>query len=84
MPDTCDTTHIILKRSGNNRIPENCVEVNQMMYGYVRVSSKDQNEERQIIALQEFGIALRQIYLDKQSGKDFERPQYQKLITHYY
>ena len=51
-----------------------------MMYGYVRVSSKDQNEERQIVALQEFGIALRQIYLDKQSGKDFERPQYQKLI----
>lgn len=51
-----------------------------MMYGYVRVSSKDQNEERQIVALQEFGIDLKQIYLDKQSGKDFERPQYQKLI----
>lgn len=51
-----------------------------MMYGYVRVSSKDQNEERQIVALQEFGIDLKQIYLDKQSGKDFERPQYQKLM----
>ena len=51
-----------------------------MVYGYVRVSSKDQNEERQIIALQEFGVAAKQIYLDKLSGKDFERPQYQKMM----
>ena len=49
-----------------------------MIYGYIRVSSKDQNEERQIVALREFGIGAKQIYLDKQSGKDFERPQYQK------
>lgn len=49
-----------------------------MTYGYVRVSSRDQNEERQMIAMQEFGVEKKQIYLDKQSGKDFERPQYQK------
>ena len=46
-----------------------------MTYGYVRVSSRDQNEERQMIAMQDFGVERKQIYLDKQSGKDFERPQ---------
>lgn len=51
-----------------------------MTYGYVRVSSRDQNEERQIIAMHEFGIEDKQIYLDKQSGKDFDRPQYRKLM----
>ena len=51
-----------------------------MVYGYVRVSSKDQNEERQIVALQEFGVVAKRIYLDKLSGKDFERPQYQKMM----
>lgn len=51
-----------------------------MTYGYVRVSSRDQNEERQLIAMQNFGIDQKQIFLDKQSGKDFERPQYQKLL----
>lgn len=56
------------------------MEATTMTYGYVRVSSRDQNEERQIIAMHEFGVEDRQIYLDKQSGKDFERPQYRKLI----
>ena len=51
-----------------------------MTYGYVRVSSRDQNEDRQIIAMNEFGVEEKFIYLDKQSGKDFERPQYQKLM----
>ena len=51
-----------------------------MIYGYVRVSSRDQNEDRQMIAMQDFGVEKKQIYLDKQSGKDFERPQYQKLL----
>lgn len=50
------------------------------IYGYIRVSSKDQNEERQIIALRERGIDAKNIYFDKQSGKDFNRPQYRKLI----
>ena len=49
-------------------------------YGYVRVSSTDQNEDRQIIALSACEIPEKNIYIDKQSGKDFERPQYKKLI----
>lgn len=50
-----------------------------MEYGYARVSTKEQNEQRQIIALEEFGLNLRQIFIDKQSGKDFERANYQRL-----
>jgi len=49
-------------------------------YGYVRVSTKDQNEDRQLIALHELGLSDKYIYVDKQSGKDFNRPQYQKLL----
>ena len=51
-----------------------------MVYGYVRVSSTDQKEDRQMIALHELGLEDRQIYMDKQSGKDFERPQYKRLL----
>lgn len=50
-----------------------------MNYGYVRVSSKDQNEDRQMIALKEAGIDEKNIFMDKQSGKNFNRPQYKKL-----
>ena len=50
-----------------------------MEYGYVRVSAKDQNEARQIDALHGIGIPDSAIYVDKQSGKDFERPEYKKL-----
>ena len=49
-------------------------------YGYVRVSSKDQNEDRQVLAMREFGIETANIYVDKQSGKDFERPQYKRML----
>ncbi len=49
-------------------------------YGYVRVSTKEQNEERQTIALREVGVTEKQLYIDKQSGKDFNRPQYQRLL----
>ena len=49
-------------------------------YGYVRVSTKEQNEDRQIIAMREFGVANNCIVLDKQSGKDFERPGYRRLV----
>lgn len=49
-------------------------------YGYVRVSSTDQNEDRQMIALSTCNIPQKNIYMDKQSGKDFNRPQYKKLI----
>lgn len=50
------------------------------VYGYVRVSTKDQCEERQLIALREFGIPERDIFMDKLSGKDFERPCYRRLM----
>ena len=49
-------------------------------YGYIRVSSYDQNEGRQLIAMQQMGISVKNLYADKQSGKDFKRPQYQKLL----
>ena len=49
-------------------------------FGYARVSSRDQNEERQIVALLEMGVPEQNIYVDKQSGKDFNRPQYKKLL----
>ena len=49
-------------------------------YGYIRVSSRDQNEDRQRIALHEAGVPDANVYMDKQSGKDFERPQYKKLL----
>lgn len=49
-------------------------------YGYIRVSSRDQNEARQRIALEEVGVLKKRIYLDKQSGKDFNRPEYQRLL----
>lgn len=50
-------------------------------YGYVRVSSQDQNEIRQILAIEKTGLNARNIYIDKQSGKDFDRPAFQKLMT---
>ncbi len=51
-----------------------------MKYGYVRVSTREQNEERQVIALMEYGVSIKNIYVDKQSGKDFHRPNYCKMI----
>ena len=48
-------------------------------YGYIRVSTKDQNEERQKIALVNAGVPMKSIILDKQSGKDFNRPGYRHL-----
>ena len=50
------------------------------VYGYIRVSSRDQNEDRQLIAMREIDVPEANIYTDKQSGKDFERPQYMKLV----
>lgn len=49
-------------------------------YGYIRVSSRDQNEDRQMIAMRAKGVHDRRIYMDKKSGKDFRRPQYRRLI----
>ena len=49
-------------------------------YGYVRVSTREQNEDRQLVAMRDFGISERGIFLDKLSGKDFERPSYRRLL----
>lgn len=54
--------------------------MNGIIYGYARVSAKDQNEARQLIALKTFGICQTRIFLDKQSGMNFQRPQYQRLL----
>lgn len=51
-----------------------------MKYGYVRVSTEEQNEDRQMIAMREFGVKDDNIVLDKQSGKDFKRPGYRRLV----
>ena len=50
------------------------------IYGYIRVSTREQNEDRQLIALQSVPVPERGIFLDKQSGADFERPQYRRLV----
>ena len=49
-------------------------------YGYIRVSTREQNEDRQLIALRKLSISEKNIFLDKMSGKDFDRPQYRKLV----
>lgn len=54
--------------------------MNSTTYGYVRVSTKEQNEARQMIAMHEFGVEEQHIFIEKQSGKDFNRPQYKKLF----
>lgn len=54
--------------------------MNPTSYGYIRVSTKEQHEDRQLIALREFPVREDRIYMDKLSGKNFDRPQYRKLI----
>ena len=54
--------------------------MSENVYGYVRVSSKEQNLDRQILALREFGIPENLVFQEKQSGKDFERPVYKRLV----
>ncbi len=51
------------------------------IYGYIRVSSTDQNEDRQLIAMYSKGVPRKNIYIDKQSGKDFRRPQYKRMVS---
>ena len=54
--------------------------MNKQVYGYMRVSTREQNEDRQRLAMREYGVPEENLYLDKQSGKDFERPGYQELL----
>ena len=56
------------------------MEIKTKAYGYIRGSTKEQNEVRQVIALREVGVSEKNIYMDKQSGKNFNRPQYKKLL----
>ena len=53
----------------------------ETIYGYARVSTREQTEDRQMIAMQQFGVAQTHIFLDKQSGKDFNRPAYRRLLN---
>ena len=53
---------------------------NQKLYGYIRVSTREQNEDRQLVAMKNFGVPSENIFIDKQSGKDFNRPAYIDLI----
>ena len=64
-------------RAGRNRGDR---DMNQRIYGYARVSTREQNEDRQVIAMREFGVDPRDILVEKQSGKDFERPVYKRLV----
>lgn len=68
---------------GGVRHVENKEGKNLTEYGYVRVSSRDQNADRQLLALQELNIPGKNIYVEKQSGKDFERPQYRKMVRRF-
>jgi len=52
----------------------------EQTYGYIRVSTREQNEDRQIIAVRDFGVPESNIFLDKHSGKNFERPSYKRLL----
>lgn len=56
------------------------MHIMKQTYGYARVSTRDQNEERQLIAMRDFGVLEENIFLDKQSGKDFNRPAYIELL----
>ena len=56
------------------------IHIKQRVYGYIRVSSRDQNEDRQVVALRAAGVSGSFIYIDKLSGKDFDRLSYQKMV----
>ena len=49
-------------------------------YGYIRVSTREQNEDRQLVAMREMDVPEKNLFTDRQSGKDFDRPQYKKLV----
>lgn len=69
---TCWAMTLCGRNGGNN--------IEKQIYGYIRVSTREQNADRQVIALREVDVPKKNTYIDKQSGKDFERPQYKKLL----
>lgn len=56
------------------------ITISTNIFGYIRVSARDQNEERQMIAMRELAVPEAHIFMDKQSGKDFQRPQYRRMV----
>lgn len=85
MPEKIATeTAVPSKSTEENHMPQKVMTEKQApkprMFGYVRVSTREQNEDRQLIALNDFHVPGENIYIDKQSGKDFDRPQYQRLL----
>ena len=56
------------------------ITISTNIFGYIRVSARDQNEERQMIAMRELAVPETHIFMDKQSGKDFQRPQYRRMV----
>lgn len=74
LPNVLELQYCLQKRRKEAR------SIAETTYGYIRVSSKDQKEDRQLIALRELSVPKENIYVDKQSGKDFDRPQYKKLL----
>ena len=56
------------------------ITISNHVYGYIRVSSRDQNEDRQLVAMREMKVPEENLYVDKQSGKDFQRPEYRRLL----
>lgn len=67
------------RKSSRGKI-RNGGDLTTSIYGYIRVSTREQNEDRQLIALREAAVPEAGIYLDKQSGKDFQRPSYRRLV----
>lgn len=80
VPDSCVAACIEVKRLDVAVWRGGIIIIPNNTYGYVRVSTRDQNEDRQLIALREMSIPDQNIFMDRQSGKDFNRPQYKKLV----
>ena len=74
-------TPFLRLKGGRMSFVRHGLEKKTNVYGYLRVSSRDQNEDRQRIALQEMEISEKNIYIDKQSGKDFNRPSYKRMVN---
>lgn len=70
----------INKTENNCFVKQTVMQPKSKIYGYVRVSSVDQNEDRQIIVMKNAGVPEQNIFMDKQSGKDFDRPSYQNMM----
>ena len=83
IPSVSSTSYMVSGAFCRIRVTPECTggkKMNARTYGYVRVSTRDQNEDRQLISMRQFGVDEANVFIDKQSGKDFNRPQYRKLV----